>query len=81
MATTPSAPLVDWHTLGEVLGISLALGVGIVVVFTIGIYSLSIVRKPGSAMVVRAVSAIIVGVAWAVIAATVVWGLYYILHK
>lgn len=77
----PPTPLIDWHALGQVLLTSLVLGVGIVVLFSVCVYSLSQFRRSGATVVVRATNAIVMTATIATIAASVVWGLYIIIHK
>ena len=45
---SPPTPLIDWHALGQVLLTSLVLGVGIVVLFSACVYSLSQFRRSGA---------------------------------
>ena len=80
-APTPPTPLIDWHSLWVVFGISLVVGVGIVLLFTVGVYSLSVYRRQGSATIIRTVSGFTMALVSAAIAATVTWGLYFIVHK
>ena len=81
--TLPAAPtpLIDWHALGQVLLTSVVLGVGIVVLFSVCVYSLSQFRRVGATVAVRATNAVVMTATLAAIAASVVWGLYIIVHK
>ena len=81
--TPPAAPtpLIDWHSLGQVLLTSVVLGVGIVVLFSVCVYSLSQFRRAGATVAVRATNAVAMTSTLAAIAASVVWGLYIIVHK
>ena len=81
--TPPAAPtpLIDWHSLGQVLLTSVVLGVGIVVLFSVCVYSLSQFRRVGATVAVRATNAVVMTTTLAAIAASVVWGLYIIVHK
>jgi hypothetical protein len=79
--TTPATPLIDWHALGQVLLTSLVLGVGVVVLFSVCVFSLSQFRRSGATVAVRTTNALIMTVTLATIAASVVWGLYIIIHK
>ena len=81
--TPPAAPipLIDWHSLGQVLLTSVVLGVGIVVLFSVCVYSLSQFRRVGATVAVRATNAVVMTATLAAIAASVVWGLYIIVHK
>jgi len=81
--TPPAAPtpLIDWHALGQVLLTSVVLGVGVVVLFSVCVYSLSQSRRVGATVAVRATNAVVMTATLAAIAASVVWGLYIIVHK
>jgi hypothetical protein len=78
---TPPVPLINWHALGQVLGISFVLGVGLVVLFTVAVHSVSMYRRRGATVVVKSVSAVLGAAAWATIAIVIVWGFYLIIHK
>jgi hypothetical protein len=78
---TPVGPLIDWHTLGQVLYISVTTGIGIVVLFSLGVYSLSVYRRDGSTMARRGLSATVMGVVALTLCATVVWGIVVIITK
>ena len=77
----PAVPLIDWHALGQVLLTSLVLGVGIVVLFSVCVVSLSQFRRNEASVAVRSSNALIMAATLATIAAAVVWGLYIIIHK
>jgi hypothetical protein len=81
--TPPTAPtpLIDWHALGQVLLTSVVLGVGIVVLFSVCVHSLSQFRRSGATVAVRATNAVVMTATLSAIAASVVWGLYIIVHK
>jgi hypothetical protein len=78
---TPGTPLIDWHALGQVLVTSVVLGVGLVVIFSVGVYSLSVFRRPGAAMVSRSANAALLSLITLIILATGIWGFYIIIHK
>jgi hypothetical protein len=78
---TPVTPLIDWHTLLQVLYISAACSIGLVLLFTLGVYALSSFQHKGSAVLYRGVNGVAVALAAAGILATVVWGFYYIVQK
>ncbi len=78
--TTP-APFINWHALGQVLLTSVVTGVGIVVLFSVCVYSLAVFRRTGSSVSVRTLNGLIMTVTLIAIAAMVVWGLYVIIHK
>lgn len=80
-AAAAAAPLIDWATLGRVFLISLVVGVGVVIVFTAGVFSLSTIRRPGVTAMARAVGSTVTTIAGAALVATVGWGLYFIVHK
>jgi hypothetical protein len=76
-----STPLIDWASLVRVLLTSAATGIGIVVLFSIGVVSLSVLARRSSSLALRSVNAIVMAAALATIVATVVWGIYVIVHK
>jgi hypothetical protein len=78
---TVSTPLIDWHTLWQVLYISAASSIGLVVLFTIGVYALSSFQHKDSVVLYRGLNGLIVAVASTGILAMVAWGFYYIVHK
>ena len=83
MSTTPTppVPLINWHALGQVFGISFVLGIGLVVVFTVAVHSVSVFRRAGATASVKAVSSAVGALAWATIGVVIVWGFYLIIHK
>jgi hypothetical protein len=80
-APTPPTPLINWHALGQVLATSVGLGIGLVVVFSVGVYSLSVFRRPDATAALRSVNAVLISLITLVILATGVWGFYLIIHK
>jgi hypothetical protein len=76
-----TTPLIDWHALWQVLYISAASSIGLVVLFTIGVYALSSFQHQDSVVLYRGLNGLIVAVASTGILAMVVWGFYYIVHK
>jgi hypothetical protein len=76
-----TTPLIDWHALWQVLYISAASSIGLVVLFTIGVYALSSFQHKDSVVLYRGLNGLIVAVASTGILAMVVWGFYYIVHK
>ena len=79
--SAPATPLIEWHALGQVLLTSLVLGVGVVVLFSVCVHSLSQFRRSGTTIAVRTTNALLMAATLTTIAASVVWGLYVILHK
>jgi hypothetical protein len=57
------------------------LGIGLVVIFSVGVYSLSVFRRPGATMVSRSTNAALLSLITLIILATGVWGFYIIIHK
>ena len=51
------------------------------VLFSVCVYSLSQFRRVGATVAVRATNAVVMTATLAAIAASVVWGLYIIVHK
>jgi hypothetical protein len=80
-APTPAAPLIDWHALVQVLYTSVALALGLVVIFSIGVYSLSLYRRSDSTIALRSLSVTAMGLVTLVILAVGVWGLIVIVNK
>ena len=78
---TVSTPLIDWHSLLQVLFISAATSIGLVVLFTIGVYALSSFQHKNTVVLYRGINGLVVTLSSLGILATVVWGFYYIVHK
>ena len=76
-----SSGLINWSLLGKILAISAGLSIGLVVLFTLAVNSLSVVRRDGAAAATRALNGVVVVVTSAAILATLIWGLYFIVHK
>jgi hypothetical protein len=51
------------------------------VIFSVGVYSLSVFRRPGATMVSRSTNAALLSLITLIILATGVWGFYIIIHK
>jgi hypothetical protein len=81
MTVTPATPLIDWHALVQVLYTSVALGIGLVVLFSVGVHSFSHYRRADSSVALRSLSVTAMGLVALVIAATVVWGFIVIINK
>ena len=79
--TTPPTPLINWHAIGDVFAISVVVGVGLVLLFTTGVHSLSVARRPGLSAGARTLAGTVLTLATAAVAATVAAGLYFIVHK
>jgi hypothetical protein len=78
---TVSTPLIDWHSLLQVLFISAATSIGLVVLFTIGVFALSSFQHKNTVVLYRGINGLVVALSSLGILATVVWGFYYIVHK
>jgi hypothetical protein len=78
---TVATPLIDWHALWQVLYISAGTSLGLVLLFTIGVYALSSIQHKDSVMLFRGANVVIAGVSGAGILAMVGWGFYYIVNK
>jgi hypothetical protein len=78
---TVSTPLIDWHALWQVLYISAGASLGLVLLFTIGVYALSSYQHKDSIVLYRGVNVLIASVSAAGILAMIVWGFYYIINK
>ncbi len=79
--TAPSTPFVDWSLLGRVFLISLAAGVGMVVLFSIGLATLSLAREGGRSSLQRTTAKTVSLAMGAAIVSALVWGLALILQK
>jgi magnesium-transporting ATPase (P-type) len=81
-AATSAAPtpLIAWHTLWQILWISMATGLVIVALMSIGIQALSLSHRGGSAFAKAAYSTLMVICGLAVLA-LIGWGFYLIIHK
>ena len=73
--------LIKWALLGKILVLSAGISVGLVVLFTLAVNSLSAHRREGAAALSRTMNAAAVALTSVAIAATLVWGMYYIIHK
>ena len=82
VAVTPlSTPLVAWSLLGRVFLFSLAAGVGMVILFSIGLATLSFARDEGQSEMQRTFAKVVSSVMAVAIVAALVWGLALILNK
>ena len=81
-APTPTpTPLIDWHVLGQVLGLSLLIGIGLVAIFSIGLAALSTARKESASTATRTLGQFGVLLTASAVAATLAWGFYIITQK
>jgi hypothetical protein len=55
--------------------------IGLIVLFTVAVNALSLSRRASTVAATRALSVVVVAVASVAIGATLVWGLYFIVHK
>jgi hypothetical protein len=83
VATTPptSTPFIEWGLLGHIVWVSIVAGVGLVVVFSLGLAALSVARaedRSGVSRFVAKVAAVAMGL---VIVGALVWGLVLIVKK
>jgi hypothetical protein len=81
MTATAPTPLIDWHTLAQVLYISVAVGIGIVFLFSAGVYSLSHFRRSENSPVVRGLSVTAMSVLALAILGVAAWGFIVIVNK
>ncbi|CAB4786275.1 MAG: hypothetical protein F2729_04275 [Actinobacteria bacterium] len=79
-APTPT-PLIDWQVLGQVLGLSLLIGIGLVAIFSIGLAALSTARKASASTAIRTLGQFGVLLTASGAAATLAWGFYIITQK
>lgn len=79
--TTPPTPLIDWTVLGQVLGLSLAIGIGLVAIFSIGLAALSSARREQSSGGTRLLGQVGVVLTGSAVAAILSWGFYIITQK
>jgi hypothetical protein len=78
---TVPTPLIDWHALWQVLYISAGASLGLVLLFTVGVYALSNFQHKDSVVLYRGVNVFIASVSAAGILAMIIWGFYYIVNK
>ena len=78
---TPPTPLIDWTVLGQVLGLSLAIGIGLVAIFSIGLAALSTARREPASGGTRLLGQIGVAVTGSAVVAILSWGFYIITQK
>jgi hypothetical protein len=64
-----------------VLYISAGASLGLVLLFTVGVYALSNVQHKDSVVLFRGVNVFIASVSAAGILAMIIWGFYYIVNK
>jgi hypothetical protein len=79
--TPPATPFIEWGLLGHIVWVSIVVGVGLVVLFSLGLVSLSAARnerRSGARRSAAAVFATVMGVA---IVAALAWGLFLIVKK
>jgi hypothetical protein len=76
-----STALVDWHVLGKIVEVSLALGLGLVVMVALTVVASDRATRPASTLAVRVVGWVATAVCLAVIVAAVVWGIVTITKK
>jgi hypothetical protein len=78
---TPATPLIDWHALLQVLFVSFAIGIGLVVLFSVGVYALSLYRRADNTIVTRGLGVTLMSIVTLAILATGVWGFFIIINK
>ena len=78
-ATTAAKPLVDWVTLLQAIGLSVAIGIGIVVVTSIAVRLRSTAERTQGAE--RSLSLIGSWVAVGLVILAIIGGLYLLMHK
>jgi len=81
MTTTVAKPLIDWATIGHIFLVSAVIAVGLVLLFSIGIISLSQTRRAGAGVLVRSVNTVVVALAAAGMLSALVWGFHFIITK
>jgi len=81
-APTPiPTPLIDWQVLGQVLGLSLLIGIGLVAIFSIGLAALATARRESAPTAIRTLGQLGVLLTASSAAATLAWGFYIITQK
>jgi hypothetical protein len=76
-----STSLIAWSLLLKILLLSLSYSVGMVVVFTLAVNGLSAYRRPSAGVTAKVIGALVAAVALIIIAGSLAWGFYYIIHK
>ncbi len=74
-------PFVDWNTLGKVIGVSLAAGIGLILIVSLSIISYDWAKRSSSGVSVRVAGWVLTVVSLAGIASALIWGLLTILKK
>ncbi len=80
-ASTPATPFIAWGLLLHIVWVSIAAGVGLVVLFSLGLASLSMARGKERNAASRAAALTFAVVTGLVILAALGWGLVLIVKK
>ena len=85
LAAGESTPFIDWAALGKVAGVSLAFGLAVVVLFSVGVVGLSMAKgkisDDGTAVAGRGVGSVLAGTCFVVCGAAVLYGLWLIVPQ
>jgi hypothetical protein len=79
--TPPATPFIEWGLLGHIVWVSIVAGVGLVVLFSLGLAALSRARsgeRSGASRKAALIFAVLMGV---LIVGALVWGLVLIVKK
>ena len=76
-----STALLDWHVLGKIVEVSLALGLGLVVMVALTVVASDRATRPSSSLAVRVAGWCATVVCLGAITAAVVWGILTIPKK
>jgi hypothetical protein len=81
VSVTTASPLIDWSLLGRVALYSLVAGVGVVIVFSLGLVGLSVARSEELGRAQRAASVFVSVIATSALAAALWWAFVLITNK
>ena len=83
MATTtpPATPFIEWGLLGHIVWVSIVAGAGLVVLFSLGLASLSVARSDQRSGASRGAAMVFATIMGAAIVAALAWGLFLIVKK
>ncbi len=80
-APVVASPLIKWNALGQILLFSMASGLGVVGLVSLGTYSLARARNRAGSTIARYSNTAAVVLCVAATLSVVGWGLYLISHK
>jgi hypothetical protein len=79
--TPPATPFIEWGLLGHIVWVSIVVGVGLVVLFSLGLATLSAARSEQRSATSRGAAAVFATIMGVAIVAALAWGLVLIVKK